>query len=74
MFEKIINWLLTISMGVLVWMVGFKVLLYVVKGIGTLNTTPDKKMTMLLIFSMMIGEILILIKRCITEYIDRFLK
>lgn len=74
MFEKIINWLLTINMVVLVWMVGFKVLLYVVKGIGTLNTTPDKKMTMLLIFSMMIGEILILIKRCITEYIDRFLK
>ena len=74
MFEKIINWLLTISMGVLVWMVGFKVLLYVVKGIGTLNATPDKKMAMLLIFSMMIGEILILIKRCITEYIDRFVK
>lgn len=74
MFEKIINWLLTISMGVLVWMVGFKVLLYVVKGIGTLNATPDKKMAMLLISSMMIGEILIPIKRCITEYIDRFFK
>lgn len=74
MFEKIINWLLTISMGVLVWMVGFKVLLYVIKGIDTLNATPDKKMAMLLIFSMMIGEILILIKRCITEYIDRFVK
>lgn len=74
MFEKIINWFLTISMGVLVWMVGFKVLLYVIKGIGILNATPDKKMAMLLIFSMMIGEILILIKRCITEYIDRFVK